>query len=249
MKTLADRSWTLLQWDSDHLGFPVAKINDPNLDDLSLRRNLGSVRREGIRLVYWPVSGEREVSPSLLQEFSGSLVDRRVTFGRELKAEEITPPPALPAIGEYPRVPPTRQLLELAVAAGVHSRFAVDRRFPRDKFVQLYESWMRNSTLGEMADCVLGVFESGPYSKCFGMVTLSISGSEGCIGLIAVQDKARGQGVGSALMDAAHRRMLEKEVRFAVVVTQQANHPACRLYEQNGYRIRTVQNFYHFWLD
>jgi dTDP-4-amino-4,6-dideoxy-D-galactose acyltransferase len=203
MKTLADPSWALLQWDSDHLGFPVAKIEDPNLDDLSLRRTLTAIRREGACLVYWPASGDREISPHLLREFSGSLLDRRVTFERKLKAEEITPLLDLPPISEFPKAAPTRQLLDLAVAAGVHSRFAVDRRFPRDKFVQLYEEWMRNSTLGEMADCVLGAFEAGPFSACFGMITLSYAEDEGRIGLIAVQAKLRGKGIGLALMAEA----------------------------------------------
>ncbi len=248
MRPVATPPFVELTWDSDHFGFPVAKIVT-ELDDSSLNETLANARAAGIRLVYYLSSEDHPVPPAFLREFSGLLVDRRVTYGKA-GLDEADPLLASSwSIGEFPRVPPTKELLELAVAAGASSRFAVDSRISRSKSVELYESWMRQSSLGEMADCVLGAFEAGPFSPCLGMITLAFAEDEARIGLIAVQAKARGKGIGLALMHAAHRKMVEGGICRAVVFTQLANVPACRLYERCGYRVWNLQNYYHFWLE
>jgi dTDP-4-amino-4,6-dideoxy-D-galactose acyltransferase len=248
MKSVASPPFVELTWDSDFFGFPVAKVV-AELDDWSLNKTLAGARAAGIRLLYYLSIEDHPVPSRLLKEFTGALVDRRVTFGK------AGPGPACPALSsswsicEFPQVLPTQELLELAVAAGAFSRFAVDPRIPRSQCAKLYESWMQQSCLGEMADCVLGAFEAGPFSPCLGMITLAFAEDEARIGLIAVQAKARGKGIGSALIQAAHRKMAERGICRAVVITQLANVPACRLYERCGYRICDVQNYYHFWLQ
>jgi ribosomal protein S18 acetylase RimI-like enzyme len=263
MSAVAEQVLTPLPWDSSHFGFPVAKIITPRLDDWALSQVLAEARRQEIRLVYWPAPSYRQVSTSLLMRFSGVLADRKAIFTAHL------PAPSLPSsawepdgerqcgsqaalgnqdvnsswrIGEYPKTPPTRQLLDLAIAAGVYSRFACDPRIPKNKFVQLYERWMQGSTLGEMADQVLVACGTDPLSDCLGMISYSIVEAGARIGLIAVRDQARGKGIGSALIAAAHREMAKRGARMATVCTQCANVPACRLYDE-------VQNVYHFWID
>ena len=41
--------------------------------------------------------------------------------------------------------------MALAIAAGEYSRFAVDRRFPREKSESLYRIWIQRSVSGEIA--------------------------------------------------------------------------------------------------
>jgi dTDP-4-amino-4,6-dideoxy-D-galactose acyltransferase len=79
------------------------------------------------------------------------------------------------------------------------------------------------------------------------MVTASTTDGAGRIGLIAVDDQARGAGVGSLLIRQAHRWMQGRGARQATVVTQLENQPACRLYERLGYHLADVRNYYHFW--
>jgi ribosomal protein S18 acetylase RimI-like enzyme len=108
---------------------------------------------------------------------------------------------------------------------------------------------MQGSTLGEMADQVLVACGTDPLSDCLGMISYSIVEAGARIGLIAVRDQARGKGIGSALIAAAHREMAKRGARMATVCTQCANVPACRLYERLGYHLDEVQNVYHFWID
>jgi dTDP-4-amino-4,6-dideoxy-D-galactose acyltransferase len=237
-----------LAWDSTHFGFAVARLTGP-ADEQTIAAALGQARRQGIHLVYWATSPEQRLSSSLLREFGGTLVDRKATFAADLPlVGEDNPalPPSM-TIREYPKGPATRQLLDLSVAAGVYCRFAVDPRLPRAKFIELYEIWMQRSTLHELADVVL-VASTAPSADGLGMVTIARTGETGCIGLVAVHQAARGKGVGSALVQAAHGWMEMHGATRATVVTQLANRPACRLYERAGYRLEEVQHYYHFWL-
>ena len=48
---------------------------------------------------------------------------------------------------------------------------------------------------------------------------------------------ARGQGLGSALVEAAERRARDRGARSLRVETQDVNVPACRLYHAQGFRL------------
>jgi ribosomal protein S18 acetylase RimI-like enzyme len=79
------------------------------------------------------------------------------------------------------------------------------------------------------------------------MVTVAEADRVGNIGLIAVHERARGRGVGAALMAAAHRWMAGRGAAAATVVTQLDNAAACRLYQASGYGLAGVWHCYHFW--
>jgi len=155
--------------------------------------------------------------------------------------------PASFHLWEYPRGPACEQLVTLAIEAGVLSRFNVDPRFPKNKFESLYRTWIERSTLGELADAVWVASRLGDDAALVGMVTVSVSGAMGQIGLISVLDSARGRGVGRLLMEKAHHWLIGQSAIRATVVTQLANQPACRLYEQVGYTLHDVECCYHFW--
>ena len=73
-----------LPWDSQHFGFHVARIKEPELGELELRQALVFARRTENRLVYWAADPRIEVPQSILGEFHGLLVDRKVTFRKTL---------------------------------------------------------------------------------------------------------------------------------------------------------------------
>jgi dTDP-4-amino-4,6-dideoxy-D-galactose acyltransferase len=118
---------------------------------------------------------------------------------------------------------------------------------PAGAFESLYRTWTARSATGELADTLLVAAPPGREGEPLGLVTIAIDGPAGQIGLIAVRDEARGRGVGSMLVAAAHRRMLARAAWRATVVTQLDNAAACRLYERSGYRLADLRNFYHFW--
>ena len=243
-----------LKWECDHFGFPVAQLTRAQLTDDALAAALGLARERGIRLLVWAAPDGRRVPDTLLKEYDGTLVDRKATFHRLLQAEETGHDPA-PAdrcrVEPYGEPRPSPALDELAISAGVFSRFRVDRRLPQEKFESMYRRWIERSVSGELADAVLVATvadrDDAPQDSLAGMVTLSEAEGIGSIGLIAVAGAHRGLGIGSRLMHAAHQWMRDRDAHEATVVTQMANAPACRLYERFGYRVSRLQHYYHFW--
>jgi dTDP-4-amino-4,6-dideoxy-D-galactose acyltransferase len=235
-----------LAWDSEFLGFPVARIEGPDLDDEGLSTTLWDARSDRFRLIYWATHAGRNVPETLLREFSGVLADRRATYSLDLSSPGAVVPASDIVVSEYPSGPASPRLHELAITAGAYSRFQRDPLFPLESFRSLYRTWIHRCAVGELADAVL-VASSPGMGPPLGMVTISVRDRVGQIGLIAVAEDARGRGVGARLVDGAHERMRRLGAGRAVIVTQLDNAPACRLYEHLGYRLSEVRQTYHFW--
>jgi dTDP-4-amino-4,6-dideoxy-D-galactose acyltransferase len=240
-----------LEWDCQHFGLPIAQIVGDDWDDHALTEALTDARQEGYQLVYWATSSDRPLSKALLVEFRGTQVDQKATFARqtvpELDCCFVPPPPHL-TLGAYNSEVASDNLVQLAIAAGVYSRFGVDNRIPPDKFEELYRVWIERSVRHEIADDVLVISNGGGADALAGMVTVKVTDRVGNIGLIAVSEDYRGQGIGSLLVQAAHYWMFQHGASEMNVITQYANRPACRLYERTGYTLAGVQYYYHFWL-
>jgi dTDP-4-amino-4,6-dideoxy-D-galactose acyltransferase len=234
-------------WDTQHFGYPVASISNPEMESEALERSLLHAQKQGYQLVYWASCQELDTNSPCLQEFQGMLVDRKTTFAKSFRSQLATQDDAQFRSVEWQPGDHSAELMELGVAAGLWSRFAIDPRIPRDKFLSLYEIWMLRSIARELCDTVLVVQEKDG-SVPLGMVTVLMDGDLGQIGLIAVSEQQRGRGLGRRLVEAADRWMLERGAKSAQVVTQLQNVAACRLYENAGYKIEKIEYLYHFWI-
>jgi dTDP-4-amino-4,6-dideoxy-D-galactose acyltransferase len=245
-----------LEWESRHFSVAAAQLSGPDVNDAPLAEALSLARRQGVQLLVWPAQDGRDVPRELLEEFGGSLVDRKATFFRHLQpalpGNESQMPADRPVI-EYAAATTSAALIELAISAGVYSRFHLDPHFTDGKFAAMYQSWIERSVTKELADIVLVVplndHHGAPADPLGGMITLSESSGVATIGLLAVAATVQGRGIGSSLMRAAESWMRDRGAREARVVTQLANRPACRLYARSGYFLLRVQYYYHFWLQ
>lgn len=70
----------------------------------------------------------------------------------------------------------------------------------------------------------------------------------GNLSLIGVDQSVRGQNKGSKLVNATFYHYSQKNIFDNEVVTQKANHLACKFYEKNGFGIKNIVNIYHIWL-
>ncbi|MFM9962918.1 MAG: GNAT family N-acetyltransferase, partial [Planctomycetaceae bacterium] len=150
---------------------------------------------------------------------------------------------------ELPRGAASRELLDLAIVAGGHSRFQLDPRILADKFRGLYETWMNRSTLLELADVVLVATPPDASDDFVGMITLSETAGAGQIGLLAVRDDHRGRGVATLLLTVAHDWLRHRGATELSVVTQLENREACGLYSRWGCEIAEVRRWFHFWVQ
>ena len=136
-------------------------------------------------------------------------------------------------------------LERLAVQTGEYSRFNVDPNFPKEKFIELYKTWIRNSVRKELADEVLTIQQG---ENIVGMVALGNKNNRGDIVLMAVDESCRRRGYGETLVKAAQSWFVGNQYKVGQVVTQEDNIPACKLYKKCGYSIEKIEYYYHFWL-
>ncbi len=219
-----------LDWDSEFFGFEIAAIEAPDLSRAALSELLDGLRGARFRLVYWPAAKRSE---EVGRACGGNLVDRKLTFSREVGA----PAPLDSRLHSAPKGPPSPGLVALALDSGVLSRFKVDPGFPVGAYEALYTRWIEVSTTRERAwEVLVGEGETG---------LLTLEGT--AIGLVAVAEAARGQGLGTALVQGALTRCAEEGHARCDVVTQEENVAACRLYEQCGFQRVSCQPYFHFW--
>ena len=123
----------LLPWDSDHFGFPVARLWGANLLGAVLRERLVMAREHEVHLVYWATNPEHEVPDWLLLEFSGRRVDQKATFERRLALgpDEETANPSPFEVSEIPPGQPSRRLVSLALGGGSSLSVSIRSTNPR----------------------------------------------------------------------------------------------------------------------
>jgi dTDP-4-amino-4,6-dideoxy-D-galactose acyltransferase len=246
----ASQALSLLSWDSEHFEFPVARIFGERLEEDHLSEILLAAQEQGVALVYWSTWSGRRLTADLLNEFSGTLVDQKVTFAVQIEQAARAVRLVAPAdirVEEWDAQPASDELIRLGIAAGVHSRFRTDPRIPAGKCTELYATWAKRSTMHELSDLVLvAIAASG---RPAGLLTASIRDEAASIGLLAVDEGFRGRGIGSTLISRAHAWMCRRGAETCDVVTQLGNKAACRLYESCGYQLALAQDFYHFWVQ
>lgn len=213
-----------LSWDTSFFGYKVGESNFiPNFQEAD---------EAGYRLLY--------VRLKTLQEIpSASYIDHRVEFYKDVF--EVFERQKLYSLLGHELTP---ELIHLSELSGIHSRYKLDPNFKNQEFEKLYFEWIRKSLSGEMANEVLAYIDSG---EILGFVTIKLKGEQAHIGLIAVNEKAQGKGVGSALLKGAENFAFEHNAKTIHVPTQKNNHKACQFYSKAGYLIENEEFIYQVW--
>ncbi|UZD23951.1 GNAT family N-acetyltransferase [Algoriphagus halophytocola] len=212
-----------LPFDSQLFGYSVAKCTiDHDWDE----RKFMELARE-FQLVYIFSSDLLEI-----QHPSIRWIENKVTYSKELiSTQDVS------TIFEY-RGGMNKQLQALALQSGVYSRFKVDARLYSDEFQNLYMNWIDKALKNDM------VLTNHEYTA---LLTLSRGKMEASIGLLAVEESARGRGLGKILIKAAESRAYSFGAKRLRVTTQKQNEVACHLYSSLGYELTDQMNIYHFW--
>lgn len=239
------REYAILEWDTNAFGYKVAQITQRKLSEQKLRNLLNELKENKVRLVYWFVDPGAKESNRAARKVGGFLADEKVTYLADIPLElkDYKKPKEIKL---YMGKRVTKKLEQLALEAGAYSRFKIDPNFGSREFEYVYKSWIRNSLRGNLA------FETLVYKKgkrIIGFVTIGEKRQRANIGLTVVDANYRRKGIGTQLMEAAQSRAREKGFKKIQVVTQKANRQACNFYEKLGFKVESISNVYHFWLD
>ena len=235
--------YQMLDWDTDFFGVKVARINELSLNQNHLSEFFSELKTKGVNLIYWPSS--QEIEEVIVKRYNGILADKKTIFAVDLGSLNFEKFISTDIVEPFTQSMSVSDLQDLAIQSGEYSRFSVDEKIPREKFVGLYNIWINRSLSKEIAEEVL-VIRDG--KRVAGMVTLGNKNGRGDIGLIAVDGNYRGKQYGEKLVRAAQGWFVKNGYEFGQVVTQGTNVPACNLYKKCDYSIEKVEYFYHFWL-
>lgn len=226
-----------LDWDSDFFGLRIAKAEVAT---------------------QWEVDSIQEQYVALKNEFDLIYVFAHdsiiIPTGRPLLVDQkviYTTPISNPCnsdshIIEYKQESVSEDLLNLALASGLYSRFRIDTNFPRNSYERLYTRWIEQSVAHKFASEVFCyMIDEVPR----GLVTLRRDGIVGDIGLVATDEKYRGRGIGKAMMNQIKDYMFHCGCEKLSVATQLQNKAACNLYESAGFHQESLTNIWHWWLQ
>jgi dTDP-4-amino-4,6-dideoxy-D-galactose acyltransferase len=221
-----------LHWDTDFFGYEVVRA----VDFAGAAEEVVRINQYQAKLIY--VFAEQAIEHLPANFF---LADEKVVFKQKLQAHAVAPLVQTEIIELFE---PNKALVDLALQSGLYSRFKVDENFKNQEFERLYTKWIENSfDTGKNAR----VFGYVSEEKLLGFVTLGVKNNIPDIGLIAVDEQARGQGIGSKLLQFLYALLLHEQQQELTVTTQGKNLPAMAFYQKNFFEVFSTTYIYHVW--
>ena len=233
-----------LKWDSDFFGFGVGRLTAASVNEV--REGILKAKKKRLTLLYWAIPSTTAVaikSRVNIQRYVGD----QLTYRFHPLAEEDVGVSDKFTITTHTSKKPTPELINLAIDTGWKSRFNVDPDIPKNKFTELYTTWIRNSCNGLFADKILVAVNE--QSKSMGFITIKTRNNKATIGLLGVSNECRRQGVGSALLQQARSFAFKQGCEILSVGTQAQNIGANKLYKKEGFVVKRSESWFHIWVS
>lgn len=232
-----------LPWDSDFFNLRIARARPGRLDPQAATEVETWCQVQQIDCVYLLVEAGDGPTIRLAERRGFQQVDIRLTLSRRL--DELVQLKPRKEINVRPcRAEDVSALRAIAGASHSDTRFYFDPNFDRAACERLYQTWIEKSCHGYASQVLVACLgdQVAGYFSCD-----RLDAERGQIGLVGVAAAARGQQVGSALLEAGLGWFWEQGLRQVSVVTQGRNVPAQRLYQRQGFLTERVELWYHRW--
>lgn len=233
-KTDAASPPELLEWDTEFWGLRVGRSRGVGDGDSLSRWALENT----VGLMCLLIAADDPTEAQRAEDLGYRFMDVRATLARS-----TAPYPAEAREHCASDVPLLR---DFASVSHRITRFYADPWLDDEACDRLYEQWVDSSCAG-WADRVLVVEHDGQAS---GYITVHLL-DEGTasIGLIAVSEGARRNGLGGKLVRSAIDYAHSQGRHTITVVTQGRNIIAQRLFQACGFRTTATELWYHRWYD
>jgi dTDP-4-amino-4,6-dideoxy-D-galactose acyltransferase len=229
-----------LDWDSDFLNQKVAKwhiLYNSQPTSEEIKKNL-----QKFDLIYL-------VSNQPLNHLKENCVDIKTTYSKIIT--QSSSPRSSSQIISIPfdkSIHSKQELLGIVLESGKYSRFNLDKKFPNDKFEEMYSRWMCNGIEEINGSKILLIYNV--QKKIDGFIQIKVVPNvKISIELIAVAPHARGRGIASLLLEDTKSITLSNNIPVIEVVTQDQNIAATKLYLKNGFTLQKREYIYHLWKE
>ncbi len=238
-------SLEILEWDSNHFGFKIAKMNAATPEELQTA--LDKCAALGVKLLIHRCSTDNIHFVHELEGQGFALMDTNLRYCLSLADIQITPAPGPARI----RTCPNTQANKVAAVAGAAfasyvGHFHSDSMLDRAKCDALYVEWARNSCLDQnLANLVLVAEIRG---KIVGFVTYKVikPGVAEDV-LSAVSPAVQGKGIRKALVIAGINWCKSQGLERIEAGVNVNNYGIQRVLTSLGFRVYTSSYTFHKW--
>lgn len=234
-----------LTWDSQFFERHIGQLAHPPKDQAGWTAVDADAHKQGLDCVYLLVEIQETAAVVAAQQAGFRMVDIRMTLSREITGETFAIPELPPGASLRPANADDLPTLQ-AIARQSHTdtRFFSDTHFDPARSAEMYAVWIA-SYLEEAANVIVWTVVQDGAAQ--GYLTCRVTGQSGRIGLVGLAPRARGKGLGMALLMAGLDWFASQGARQVEVVTQGKNLPAQRLYQRGGFRSAHLQLWFHKW--
>ncbi|HSN93689.1 MAG TPA: GNAT family N-acetyltransferase [Anaerolineaceae bacterium] len=233
-----------LPWDSDFFGQRIARVLPSTLRIEDIQKLDAWCQDQHINCLYFLSTDTGGHSLKLVEESGFRLADLRVTFLAKL--DQLTLPASHNKAICLATAADIADLRAIAAHNHVDTRFYADPHFERSKCDELYQIWIEKS----INDPHQRVFTYKPENKALGYVSVYPGeNNSATIGLVGIAKVCQGQGIGSRLINHCLHTLQAEACTQVEVVTQGRNTIAIQLYEKCGFRIKSIQTWFHKWYE
>ena len=236
-----------LSWDSDFFGVSIARAIPAALDDATAADVLQWCQSRHVECLYFLCPLEDATTQRHLSDAGFQLVGVKVTLARSVDAGngDVLGRTRPATLADIPR------LREIARVSHRDTRFHTDGHFDPARSDELYATWIENSVQGYADHVVVAERET----TVVGYVTMHVDASStaesarrrGRIGLFAVDEQWRNQGIGRDLLRRTAGILRAQGVEETSVMTAGRNVAALKLYKSEGFQTTDVSLWYHRW--
>lgn len=237
-----------LPWDSGFFGLSIARAIPSRLDVPTRDGMFDWCRSHAVDCLYFLCAPDDTATTRHLDEGGFQLVGVRVTLARPARSGrgEVRGHVRPAVAGDIP------DLRDIATSAHRDTRFHADSHFDAARCDELYATWIEKSVRGYADQVLVAERDNAPV----GYLTVHVArpnaepgpaGRTGRIGLFAVHERYRNQGVGRDLLRSAALKLDAEGVTETSVVTAGRNVAALSLYKGEGFRTIDVALWYHRW--
>ncbi|MFH1287799.1 MAG: GNAT family N-acetyltransferase [bacterium] len=239
----------ILEFDTQLFGFKTVRFTGSVLDESKGKEVIKYCREEKVRCLFANFSADDFSSLSVATKQGFIITDIRVDFEKDISSFVYDK-----------RVPEGYQidnnvigddniyLEKLAKQISKVSRFNFDKNFSEGSPDNLYAAWMENSIKGEQAD-ELFIAREAKNKKPVGVITCKNKSDYGKIVLVGVDQQHRGKTIASCILNEVCRNFKNNNFKLIKVVASGKNIDVLRLYQKNGFFIKSVSIVLHLWLN
>lgn len=231
-----------LNWDSNFFGISIGLIDTSKAPGYSFQKWKEAIKESNYDLIYIFCDDKYSLEEVTYFIPEARHVDGKTTFVKKIKNNII----AEKDLAEIHSINYLNdQLYKIVIQIGEYSRFAMDKGFPPGAYEKLYKTWLEKSVDRTICDEVFVWLDSEQQE--LGLITVGTKNDRMDIGLIGVENDARGKGIAGKLLLKAEEYAAERGFKQLQVVTQKKNIPAFRLYEKSGFVVESLVNVFHLW--